>query len=811
MGGPCSIAAPKGIARVRAACFEYDESLPYASEEAGDLALENSVVRYVIRARSEHGLMIMGTGSGSLIDAIPVVDGSYVRSRDGLQELIAFPGLRTLRNPKFTYETGPPGDPAFIRVEAEILPVPIADSVLPGMGVQGKAILTWSLQPDSTVLDLSVLIVPDETNKITPIMWFGLLFSGSLNGWTDEAGIAREPGGTGVLYAGISSDVSLGVHAESGLSFVEAGGLILAMVGTENDGPKNVANANIKFAAVPGNLDKLYEAFELDFSQVLGLSLNSENPFPEHELLLDLLDADGKVVNRTTLTNEAEQSVQVPEKATHARIRWLNGPEGELTELTGQENLALDIPAVSEIKLQAQSSETQIALPARAILQNELGQQYHATIGVLAPEPILVNPGTYTVSFSRGHEYEVSIHEDVKALDGESISLMGSIDGWLDTKGWVACDFHLHSDFSTDSADPLKRRILEVAAEGVEFAVSTDHDFVVDYGPLRDLQGLQPFLQVTNGVEMSNPELTHASSFPWAVHRELSGQGAPNWHTLPPSELFSLLGMDDPNRVFQMNHPRGSTGYHDSIKYNPVTGKAERLPNQLGLPADSQLAGFKYDAMEIYNGKRSGDIAPVFTDWLSFLAQGVHIAGTGTSDSHHSGAYPGAARTYVWVGEEADGPAGFDVEAIKEGVHKGHTMVVGGPFVEAWLLPDEASGDSPTIAGQVQSTATTTARVRVKVQAPTWMPVDEIQIWRNQEEIISESLGSPNAVNNVIRLDQTYEIEVTKDSFFVVVVKGNSIPYPHLKNQIISFAGPLFLNMDGDEIYSPPGLMNPAD
>ncbi len=138
-------------------------------------------------------------------------------------------------------------------------------------------------------------------------------------------------------------------------------------------------------------------------------------------------------------------------------------------------------------------------------------------------------------------------------------------------------------------------------------------------------------------------------------------------------------------------------------------------------------------------------------------------------------------------------------------------MVVGGPFVEAWLLPDEASGDSPTIAGQVQSTATTTARVRVKVQAPTWMPVDEIQIWRNQEEIISESLGSPNAVNNVIRLDQTYEIEVTKDSFFVVVVKGNSIPYPHLKNQIISFAGPLFLNMDGDEIYSPPGLMNPAD
>ena len=125
------------------------------------------------------------------------------------------------------------------------------------MGVQGVAEITWSLLPDSSVLDVEIKITPDEANKVTPIVWMGMLYSGFLDGWTDESGVSGEPGGTGQLYAGISPEVSLGVYAPKGLSFVDAGGLVLAMVTGESNGPKEAATAGLQFAVVPGELDAL--------------------------------------------------------------------------------------------------------------------------------------------------------------------------------------------------------------------------------------------------------------------------------------------------------------------------------------------------------------------------------------------------------------------------------------------------------------------------------------------------------------------------------------------------------------------------
>jgi hypothetical protein len=809
MGGPCEKAAPAGIARVRAACFEQDMALPYASEGIGDIALENALVRYVIRARSPHGLMLLGTGAGSLIDAMPSIDGYYERSLDRLQEFIPFPGLRTLKDPIITYGTGAPGEVSFVQVAGEIVPIPIADTVLPGMGVHGTATLTWTLRPDTTVLDLQVVVTPNDSNKVTPLVWVGMLFSGWLDGWTNETGIAGEPGGTGLMYAGISPEVSLGVYTESGLSFVAAGGLVLAMAGTDNEGPKNPGTANMQFAVVAGDLSQLRQAFEIENADTLDLRIEGELAYDDTPLLLEVLNPDGRVDNRTVITNTEVHTIEIPNGATQARLAWLDGPVGEAISIPDEKSLIMSPPAVARFELHAQSPGSDESVPARALLQNEHGQQYLKPVGVLKPTTILVKPGTYTITLTRGHEYEASVHEAIEVTNGATSVVTGSLVRVVNTQGWVACDFHLHSDFSTDSADPLKKRILEVAAEGVEFAVSTDHDFVVDYQPLRDAQGLKPFLQVTSGVEMSHPKLSHAGSFPWDPQPELSGQGAPSWYKLTPSELFSLLGMDDPNRVFQINHPRGSSGYHSSIKYNPETGEAEQQANKLGYPLGTQLTGFKYDTMEIYNGKRREDIDAVFEDWLSLLAQGIHIAGTGTSDSHSSGGYPGSARTYVWVGEGEDDPESLTEETIRTKIHAGHTMVVGGPFIEAWLLPDDDEEGSPSITGQVQASEGPTARLRVKVQAPSWMPADEIEIWMNQEQVVTESLGSPRAEDAIIRLDQIYELDVTKDSFFVIVVKGDSIPYPYLKDQVISFAGPLFLDMNGDAIYTPPGLSAP--
>ena len=59
----------------------------YRSEQEGDWALENSKVRYVVRAGASEGMMIMGTGAGGVVDAIPAVDGVYRFDLDHLLEL----------------------------------------------------------------------------------------------------------------------------------------------------------------------------------------------------------------------------------------------------------------------------------------------------------------------------------------------------------------------------------------------------------------------------------------------------------------------------------------------------------------------------------------------------------------------------------------------------------------------------------------------------------------------------------------------------------------------------------------------------
>ena len=53
-----------------------------------------------------------------------------------------------------------------------------------------------------------------------------------------------------------------------------------------------------------------------------------------------------------------------------------------------------------------------------------------------------------------------------------------------DSPGWVAGDFHIHAAPSTDSGLPIDKRVFSCAAEGLEVAVATDHNYVTDYAPV---------------------------------------------------------------------------------------------------------------------------------------------------------------------------------------------------------------------------------------------------------------------------------------------------------------------------------------
>ena len=50
----------------------------------------------------------------------------------------------------------------------------------------------------------------------------------------------------------------------------------------------------------------------------------------------------------------------------------------------------------------------------------------------------------------------------------------------VDTGDYIGADLHLHSGGSLDSSMSTEDRILSSVAEGLEYAVSTDHNFIVD-------------------------------------------------------------------------------------------------------------------------------------------------------------------------------------------------------------------------------------------------------------------------------------------------------------------------------------------
>ncbi len=804
----CTSALPAGFARTRTVCPEMMSDDPMSGALPDDLVLENSHARYIVRTSTADGLFILGSGAGGVVDAHPAVDGVYRSDLDPLQELIPAFGIRTLANPVVSSGSGEDGEAAFIKVSGDLVPLPVIDSVIPGLGPSGVGTITWTLDPDATRLHMFLEVVPDENNAAKATVWLGLFHGGKLKPYMDGLGLDVDLFGATNLLAGVHPSVSLGIYSADPLTVIGTGGLVLAKLATDVANTQETAQAEAYFSIVPGHLSALRSAVGLDSNAnaTVGVTVaNLPDPLPG-QLQIEARPQESSVTQIIVYSPDGATALQLPLEDHEIRIGWVGGPTADfqLFEIHGDMDIELSPPPVGTLELSAISSEDEAdGVAARVLLYKDGAQLKRTSVGPAAPTFVLVEPGSYSALYTRGHEFEFDQIDNIEVEANDVVFVQGSPERVVDTTGWVACDFHLHSEFSTDSQVHLRQRILEVAAEGVEFAVSTDHDFVTDYSGIRDDLGLAGHLGVANGAEVSDAMHFHAASWPLTIQPDLSGHGTPMWYQKTPDEIFSEMGMLNPARIFQLNHPRGSTGWLNKIKYDPDTGLAEASAKSLKYPDDTPLTGHHFDGIELYNGKRVEDLEEVVTDWLSLIAQGIMPAGTGTSDSHSSGGYPGSARTYVWVGEE---PIDDQLEPqIRQSIIEGRAFAVGGAFLDVWLVGPE--GDPSHAIREVRHEATDLARVRVRVQAPSWMPAQRLRIYHNRNVVIDMPLESEHGPGApVIRLDNVFEIPVEGDSFFVARIDGDSPPHPYMNSAPISISGVLLLDADNDGTYTAPGL-----
>src|SRR5262249_24996993 len=84
-------------------------------------------------------------------------------------------------------------------------------------------------------------------------------------------------------------------------------------------------------------------------------------------------------------------------------------------------------------------------------------------------------PGRYRITLSRGPEYAIARYEE-DVVPGEERGRTSTLARVMDTTGYVGTDFHQHTMLGADAPVAIVDRIASNVSEGVEVAVSTEHN-----------------------------------------------------------------------------------------------------------------------------------------------------------------------------------------------------------------------------------------------------------------------------------------------------------------------------------------------
>lgn len=441
-----------------------------------------------------------------------------------------------------------------------------------------------------------------------------------------------------------------------------------------------------------------------------------------------------------------------------------------------------------------------------------------------------VRPGRYQAVCSRGIEYETEAR-DIVVRPGEIAEVDVQLTRAFETPGWISGDYHLHSANSVDASISLDRRIAHVAAEGVEIACSSDHNFITDYSQAIARQGLDQWVQGVVGLELTTIELGHFNGFPLRYDPGPITKGAFEWAKRTPSELFADLrsrGRLGPDQtIVQVNHPRESLmGYFNTFGFNPDTGVIEGpRPGGDGILASllvpttpefrADAFDWNFDALEVFNGKRYDlirtqrmpserpdgplpDDLPApgtilrdedgrvafpggMDDWFTMLRQGRVVTAMGNSDSHGEDAEPGSPRTYLKVPD--DRPGHVKDRDLVTAVRQRQALPTNGPFLTVAVESAAAcgkleggrtAGRRTCSVGELVQPEGSRLTVEVELKAASWVKVESLRFLLDGEEVHRED--GDNASLATVRTELL--LPDTGDHFLVVEAAGSESLFP---------------------------------
>jgi hypothetical protein len=401
-------------------------------------------------------------------------------------------------------------------------------------------------------------------------------------------------------------------------------------------------------------------------------------------------------------------------------------------------------------------------------------------------------PGKYYVLVSHGPEYDAATRS-VALKEGETVRVKAELPHVVDSSGWISADFHNHSTESGDNTTETESRLICLAAEGVEFAASTEHNRIMSYkGRLKAL-GLDRLVATSDGIELTASPLPimHHNAFPLAEKPHTQDGGGPITGPTPLAQIRRLFDHDaGAEKLVQQNHPDIGWLFYDA--------DGDGVPD-LGFGTYKFTHVIEAWAPGILDLKPYRSVGPevrnnVIFNWLQLLNQGFRIPGVANTDAHYCVHESGHIRNYVK--SPTDDPAEIrEFDVVRES-KKGHLVMTNGPFLDV-SLNGALPGDDVRLEGP--------GTLKVRVECPNWLDVDRVQVLLNGRP--DPSLNFTRSANPAmfrrgpVIFKEEIRLELKSDAHVIVVAVGEHSTTGPVMGQSIeapcAVSNPIFVDADG--------------
>ncbi len=699
----------------------------------GDFALANDKIALYIEAEGESdGYFPFG---GEILRVEPVGDDGRPRGIGEYGETALTFGIQTIAPEKVTVlADGTDGKAAIVRANGVLRTIPFLETfrILGPEPYDLPVALDYVLEPgaERVVLRLSI-----ANTRIDPIdfslrQYLGFFQSYRAPGYTPETGFGDPRGQTSfVAWATDRAGFAMRTLGEpmraeltvSGFQLFSTKGFTLDACGTKTLDYVELVTGG------PG-LDGLLEAKrraggEAPWREVRG-TVREAGGAGLAGAVVHATAADGRVLTQATTDAAGAYALHVPAEdvsLTPTLQGWAVPPA--TTAAAGAGSLDLVLPARATIDVVATDATSNEALPVRVQIistsplapppeawgvRTERADRVWQELAVTGRATLPVPPGAYRVVVSRGYAYDL-VDQNVVAEAGKTVAVTATLARSVPADGTLCADFHIHSNFSADSQDPVESKVKAAIADGLDIPVSSEHEYVIDFRPVIERLGLTRWAFGMPSEELTTFTWGHFGVVPLLPKPDQVNNGAIGWVGKKPAEVFAAVKALPESPALIVNHPSGGGfgAYFSEAQLDRATGR--------GTNAD--LWSEDFTAVEVFNDSDlEANRTQSVEDWFSLLNAGKTYWAIGNSDSHdqrttHAG-YP---RTCFPVGSD---PRALTNEIVRDAIKAGTSYVSGGLALTV-RGPDGAGPGGTSQAGAFT----------VTVRSASWISASKLEVF----------------------------------------------------------------------------------